>query len=455
MTIEGQLVRHLREASFADLSPAAIDSARREILWTIGTSVAGAASPGSDAVIAFARQMGGCAESTVLGFGDRLPASLAGLVNGVLAKALEYEDKFWLDNFHAYSIGTAVVPAALAVAEHVGQVSGKELLAAVALATDLQARMVKSATGCVATGWNATYCFSSLGAAMVAIRLLKLDQEQAMNAMGLAYAQVTGNYQGHQEGVLGVRMMMGFGVRNGIVAAQLGRLGVTGVHHFLTGKFGLYPLLYGDIKVNLDWLTQGLGKLYLSEKLGFKAYPCCAVIHPVLDALFGLGSNMPAADQVESVLVLGSPRMKIAAEPVEVRKRPTNEIDSQFSIPWAIACGLIDRKISLSHFSQQALGSEPHLDLAARVTIDMNPERSGTSAEIRLKDGRIITTASVTVPKGHGDNPLTIDELVDRYRDCMSHGLKQLDPARTEAAKDLVLRLQDVADIKQLMTLLV
>lgn len=449
-TIEQRLVTHLRSARFEQLPAAAVEGARRELLWAIGTSVAGAAASGADEVIGFVRGQGGVPEAGVLGFPDRVPAALAGFANGVFAKALEYEDKLWLDHSHAYAIGTAVVPATLAITEHLlhkgVRVSGRDVLMAIALATDIQGRMVRAALGSITTGWNSTYTFASLGAAMASIRLLGLPQEQAMHAMGLAYAQTTGNYQGHREGVLGVRMMMGFGVRNGIAAAQLAQLGVTGVHKFLTGEFGIYPLFYRDIPYNLDWLERDLGTFFTGADLGFKAYPCCAVIHPVLDAVLGLGAATPDPASVESVKVFGSPRMKIAAIPVELRKHPQCDVDCQFSIPWAVACALVDRRVSLAHFNGAALGDARYAALAPRVEVDMAAGREGVHAEILLKDGRMVRTATVTIPKGHGDNPLSTAEVVERYRDCMQHAARPWPVARIDAIRDLVLGLADLDD---------
>ncbi len=450
MSIENQLVTHLREARFEQLPAAAVESAQREILWALGTSIAGAAANGSEEVIGFVRQNGGRGESTVWGHGDRVPASLAGFANGVFAKALEYEDKLWLDHAHAYAIGTAVVPAAIAVAERIvaegGRVSGRDLLMAVALATDIQGRMVRAALGSITTGWNSTYNFASLGAAMASIRLFDLPQDKAMNAMGLAYAQTTGNYQGHREGVLGVRLMMGFGVRNGISAAQLADLGVTGVHKFLTGEFGIYPLFYRDIAYNLDWLSRDLGSFFTGADLGFKAYPCCAVIHSVLDAVLGLGDRMPDPAQIESVLVHGNPRMKIAAVPTELRKHPQCDVDCQFSIPWAVACALVDKRVSLAHYRSKALDDARYVVLAPRVDVDMQAGREGVDVEIRLKDGSIVRTGTVTAPKGHFENPLSTAEVVDRYRDCMQYGPTPLARERIEAAKDMILDLPNLAD---------
>lgn len=455
MTVEEQLVRYLRETSFADIPEEAIDAARREVLWTLGTSVAGAGATGSDQIIAFVRQVGGREEATVIGFGDRVPATMAGLANGAFAKALEYEDKYWMDRGHGYAIGTAVVPAAFATAEHIGKVDGKALLEAVALATDVQGRIVQSVPTSLDTGWNATYFPSAFGAAMAAGKLLRLREEEFMNAMGLAYAQTTGHYQAQQEGVLGVRMQMGFGVRNGITAAQLAKLGVTGVKHFLTGKYGLYPLLFKGEPLDMEALTRDLGRRFSGTRLGFKAYPCGAVVHPVLDAVLSLVSeHSPSPESIEAVRVYGTTRMRIMVEPREVRKNPKNHVDTEFSLPWAVACAIVDHKLSFSHFTDKALQDRRYVELARRVDADMDDSRQGVYAEIQLKDGRVLRSKTVLAPKGHPDNPQSTEEMVARYRECVQYGPKPLPKEKTEQAKDLILRLQEVPDVSQVMRLL-
>ncbi|MBI2907859.1 MAG: MmgE/PrpD family protein [Chloroflexi bacterium] len=457
MTVEEQLVRHLCEVSFSDLPEEAIAAARREVLWTLGTSVAGAGASDSEKIIAFVRQVGGRPEATVLGFGDRLPASLAGLANGAFAKALEYEDKYWVDRSHGYSIGTAVVPAAFATAEHLGGVDGKALLEAVALATDVQARMVKAVPSSTETGWNATYIFAAFGATMAASKLLRLDQEQFMNALGLAYAQTTGNRQAQSEPqeVLGVRMQMGFGVRNGITAAQLARLGVTGVHNFLSGGFGLYPLFFKGEGIDMDALTADLGQRFEGTRLGFKAYPCGAVVHPVLDAVLSLlGRNGIQTESIEEVKVYGTTRLKRMVEPRERRQNPKNHIDTEFSLPWAVACTIVDGRLSVAHFTEKALRDPRYAKLARKVETDMDANREGVWVEMKLSDGRALKSERVLAAKGHPDNPQSTDELVEKYRDCVQLSPKPLTRERTEQAKDLVLQLQECTDVTKIVQLL-
>src|SRR4051812_44517367 len=101
-TMEGKLVGHVLNTASADIPEIAMDAARREILWALGTSVAGAAAEGSERVAAYVQQQGGQAEATLIAFGGRYPAAMAGFGNGIFAKALEYEDKFWMDEAHGF-----------------------------------------------------------------------------------------------------------------------------------------------------------------------------------------------------------------------------------------------------------------------------------------------------------------------------------------------------------------
>src|SRR5205814_5147595 len=91
-------------------------------------------------------------ESSVLGCGLRAPATIAALANGGLAHALNYDDSLAGLGLH---LGVTSVPAALAMAERKGGVSGKELLAALAAGNEIMARLGR-ATDAAATGYTET-----------------------------------------------------------------------------------------------------------------------------------------------------------------------------------------------------------------------------------------------------------------------------------------------------------
>lgn len=453
--LEAELIGFLSACRFDDLPPEVVDAAKREVLWTLGTSVAGSGATGSDLIRQFALGIGGNPEATALGYGDRLPASVAGFVNGCYAKALEYEDKFWIDDGHGYAIGTSVVPAAIAAAELIGGTDGRSLLTAVAVATDVQARLVCAVDGLLESGWNATYLYGALGAAMAASMVMGLDEQQIPNAVGLAYAQTCGNFQGQVEGVLGVRMQGGFGVRNGISAAQLAKLGATGTHESLTGKYGLFPLFFAGNRIDLASITSTLGTEFLGTRLGFKAYPCGAVVHPALDALRSLAVPADRVDEIVEIHAYGTPRLEIMSEPLEHRRDPRSHVEAQFSAPWAMACVLVDGDLRLAHFEAEALANPRVRALARKVHIDMAPGRRATHVEIRFSDGSTVRSEPVHAARGNAANPQTTGELVDRFRDCVRHGAQAVDESRTEKAKDLILGLDAVDDTNQIIANLV
>jgi 2-methylcitrate dehydratase PrpD len=273
--LEATLGAHIAGVRFEDLPRAAVDAARRTLIWHVGNALAGSAAPGSDAILRYCGSQGSGSEATVLGTRERLPATMAAFANACFGKAHEYEDKYWLDAAGGFAIGFAVAPAALALAEAGGR-SGRDVLTAIAVAVDLQARLLSAIRDELSpsfTGFNSTYTFANFGTATAAAKVLGLNASQVVDALGLVHAQVAGNFQGQLEGVLGIRLQAGFSTRNGIAAAQLAAMGVGGARQALSGRFGLYRLYYPDRRVDMDSLTDGLGRRWLGERLGYKGYP--------------------------------------------------------------------------------------------------------------------------------------------------------------------------------------
>ena len=439
--LERQLVENLLEVSYEALSPTAEHAARRELVWFLGTALAGSAAPGSAEIAGYLADTGGRPEATVLGHHLMVPAHLAGMANATFAKAYEFEDKLWIGRTHGFGIGMAVVPAVLALAEHRGGLAGRPLIAAIAAATDLHARLISAPVDATfnSIGWNSAYLFSNLGAVAGAARVLQLDAEQTMNAFGLTYAQLAGNYQGQIEGVLGIRLQAGFAVRNGIMAAQLAQRGITGVKSWLTGRYGLFNLFFGSHDVDIASITEGLGARLRGESLGFKAYPCGLVAHRALDSLSDLLKREPVdPSAVAAVRVFGDDHLRIMAEPAETRRSPSSFVEAQFSIPWTCASLIRTGALSLGSFGAGALADTATRRLAALVTVDAAAGRDSSWVEIERRDGTLARGARVTVARGHPDNPLSDAAIRDIYASCVDWA----DPAgRLSAARELAGRL--------------
>jgi len=134
--------RNAATIAFDDLPPAAVRAAKLGVLDTLGVILAATGvAPGLDRFAELAKLDGGRPESTILGFGGRVPAPSAAFVNGASAHAIDFDD------IHD-SMGThpsaPVVSATMALAERLGGASGRELLAAVAVGQDFFVRLTAS-----------------------------------------------------------------------------------------------------------------------------------------------------------------------------------------------------------------------------------------------------------------------------------------------------------------------
>ena len=138
-TLTKQIAGYLARTGYEALDDDALRATKDHILYTLGTILAGSSAPGIKQALAGARALsGGSRESTVLVHGDKLPAALAALVNATMGHSRELDIN---DDRIAYKSSVTVVPAALAAAEKVGHVSGKDLIAAVCLGVDLGIRL--------------------------------------------------------------------------------------------------------------------------------------------------------------------------------------------------------------------------------------------------------------------------------------------------------------------------
>src|SRR4030043_494145 len=116
----------------------------------------------------------------------------AAQVNGTMIHALDYDDGHQVALVH---IGCVAVSTAFAVAERMGRVSGKELITVIALGGDFMARLglaSKPGSSALSAGWHPTTLFGFLGSAAIAGRIIGLDEEKMINALGLAYHQCGG-----------------------------------------------------------------------------------------------------------------------------------------------------------------------------------------------------------------------------------------------------------------------
>ena len=139
MNESAALAKYVANSVFEDLPEKAVAMTKMSFLDALGvTLAAGGLCDECSAFVEIALESGGNEESTILGFGKRVPAHMAAFANGAMAHALDFEDAHDLALVHP---NAATVPAALAMAESIGHVGGKDFIVALAVGCDIVCRL--------------------------------------------------------------------------------------------------------------------------------------------------------------------------------------------------------------------------------------------------------------------------------------------------------------------------
>jgi 2-methylcitrate dehydratase PrpD len=455
------LAKYLVNTKFEDIPNTTVEAAKKEILDQLGVALGGSCKPGVKELLELNKEWGGKAESSVFCFGDRLPAPQAAQVNATMGHALDYDDT----GDGPVHPSVVIVPTAFASAERQGKVNGKELVTAVVMGVDVMCRLgaafrlgLKGPTigGHPGNGWHLTPVYGYFGAAGVAGRIIGLDEEKMLNALGIAYHQSAGNGQCVVDGALTKRMGPGFAARGGILAAAMAARGITGAHNIFEGELGLSTVYHqGNFEVRA--LTQDLGRQFKGTNVEMKPYPCCKGTHGFVEMALALHTkNKIRPEEVKEVRIT-CPGMANLSLPLEVKSHPRNPVDSQFSIPWAVAVVIARGRAGISDFSEEAIISRDILQICDKIKLDMEAgtegkERFRNAMQITMNDGRVFTEKSAGPVNTETVLPFKVYE--SKFRDCVAYAARPIPGKNIDRIVALVQDLEQVEDVRDIIRLL-
>lgn len=452
MSLTDELIDFLIETDFENLPKDVVEGTKKLLIDTVGVALAGSVSTGIEPTINLFRQWGGKTESTVWVFGDRLPSVHTAFVNSMMAHALDFDDTHEKVAIHA---GAAVVPTALAMAECIGKLDGKDLIASIVLGVEVASRLGLAILE-QDKGWHLSGTCGAFSSAAVAGKLLGLNREEMRNALGIAYTQASGTNQSGIDGALTKRMSPGFGARSGVLSAFLAKSGLTGPIDFLEGKYGFFKLYQSD-NYDPSAITKSLGSTFEILTLATKPYPCCRLAHGAIDAVLALiEESHLILDEVEQIIVYGSQALKeLCGKPFEAGER--SEIDAQFSLSYLLISAILRGRVDIENFSQTAVRDPtliPHIGKVHIIVSPDIPNRWAAQVEVKKKDGNVLAKR-VDTPKGQPENPMGLKECEEKFRHCSTFAIKPLNRESLDQFLQGVKSLEDNANVKELVRLLV
>jgi 2-methylcitrate dehydratase PrpD len=301
-------------------------------------------------------------------------------------------------------------------------------------------------------GFHTTATCGALASAVVAGKLYGLELERLLCALGIAASQSAGLRENF--GTMTKPFHAGHAARSGVLSALMAREGWTASEHAIEGPQGFLSVL-GAGKRALEPLgTLGAPWKILTTGVAVKPYPSCACTHSIIDGALELRRTEGIrADDVEELTVgvcAGVPRILI-------HSRPRTGLEAKFSAEFSAAAALTEGRVGMATFQDDRAQDPAIRRLMERVRVVVDPDIPGdlerhmwTRLTVRLRDGRRATIGPRPVP-GHPANPLTLDALREKFRECAGLVL----PAdRVDSVAQIVESLDTCPDLRSLTAIL-
>lgn len=436
---------------FEDLSPEVLRRTKEMVLDTIGCALGGSVMEAGRIFLGFAKDLGGRAEATLAGDGERVDVRLAAGVNAYLANRLDYDETS--RNGH---IASPIVHTALALGERLGA-TGRDCLTAIVAGYEVSSRIGSMAfiadmePGDIRDTVSPNY--KVFGPLVVAARLFGLDAEQVCRALDIAWGtppafnpSFLSDASFHLPNMLKNNYLAC--CETGIEVALLARHGFVGPRDLLDRD---QMAMVADLDFD--------GHPHLLHHMQLKPWSTCRFIHGgielTLEILREEGIDPRAVDRIafRSFHWICSP-------PYENR-RPVYWNDVTWSVPYGIALAALGHPPGPAWYAPERLVDPEIHRLADKVELETLPEASRLFlerggivkplTEVEVRAGGKTFTRRREGYKGDPDRPMTREEVHDKFTRLATHVLE------IEQAEELITRceaLERVDDVGELGRLL-
>ncbi|TBU90300.1 MmgE/PrpD family protein [Phytopseudomonas dryadis] len=423
------------------IAEAARERAKYLILDAVGIALASTRYEFAQRTLSAARELGE-GDSDVIGLGARLSLRDAMLLNGVLVHGLDYDDTHGRGVIHATA---SCLPAALGIAAQY-DASGRDLLTAYVLGMEVATRLGAVARGGFhQVGFHPTGLIGAFGCALIAGKLQGQTTAQLAMTQGIVLSTASGSLEFLEDGAWTKRMHPGWAGVAGLTAATLARHGFTGPKAVYEGRFGLFKSHLGEREAECDYAlaTENLGSTWEVGEVAVKPLPACHFTHAVADAAVILhGQGVRAEDIVRVTALMPRETIAIVCEPEAGKRKPASSYEAQFSVPYAIASGLLRGRFGLPDLEPQGFADPAALALMEKIHYQVDPDSGfprhySGEVIVTLRDGRQLRHREA-INRGAADRPLSSADIVAKYRDNAHTAVA---PQRAEAILDAVFNL--------------
>ena len=435
-SISRQIAEFAVNLKYEELPEEVVNEVKRFLYDSIGCAYGGYHTKDVNILRDIYRDIGGKEEATLIGFGDKLPAVNATLINSLMIRALDFNDIYWKED---PSHPSDIIPAALSVGELV-DASMEEIIVAIVLAYEFEMRLCEFAVpGVRERKWHHA-TLTQFVSPIVAGKMLGLTVDQMVNAIGIS------GCHNHTIGcpTAGKLTMMKntvdpMATQSGVFAALMAQKGYSGTEAVFEGKEGFMDCFGPDW--DKEKLVGKLGESYKILECGMKAFPTEALTHThITCSIKVVKDNDIDYKDIESVTVTTIARACDILFDAH-KYRPESRETADHSLPYCLAAALVDREITTNTFSDEKMKDPAIWEVIDKIKGEasdeferMFPAKQPSKVVVRTTNGNDYEEY-LEYPKGDPREPMTIEDLRTKFN-ALSSSL--LDEKRQKEIEDTI-----------------
>ena len=433
--------RFIVESSFENLPKEVVEAGKRSFLDWISVTLGGTKEPPARILIDFVEELGGEKQASILGHGIRTSTLNAAFVNGAMSHILDYDDAHSETRNHT---SAPLFPVVLAIAENKG-LNGQDLLTAYITGFEVSSRIgLALGKRYYEEGWHATSILGRFGAAAGSSCLMGLKTEQVIHALGLAGTQSGGIRSAF--GTMAKPFHAGKAAADGLLSAMLAQRNFTGPKDIFEDN-SEYVGIFSE-EYDSGHIMKGLGKNYHILTNSFKLHAACLLLHPVIDGLLSIKrEHNPSPEEIESI------ELEVAPLCLSVTDKPrvVDGVEGKFSLHFCSALAMTKGKLGNREFTDALVNDRRIRDLMKKVRVrgNLSLDEAEANVVVGVVNGRRYSR-HITAPKGHPRNPMTFDEILEKFKD-LNRGV--ISEERIAEIAEIVKNLQDLLNIRKLIEL--
>ncbi len=404
----------------------------------LGVAVAGANEPLVGKLRAHSDRMGGYEQASLIGYWQKKNVEQAAMINGAASHALDYDDSSMSMIGHP---SVVLFPGTLALAEWRSH-SGRDFLTAFIVGLQVASTLGE----CVGKshymkGWHATSTLGHVGAAAAAARLLGLNREQTLNALGIAATQAGGLKRVF--GTMCKPFHAGNAAANAVSSVLLAEDGFTSANNIIEGPFGFLSVMASENNVSA---FDHLARQWDIDRVAQKYHASCHGTHaPIEAALEVVKTNCLAIEDIQSIHVSCS---HLAVDAASILA-PQTGLEGKFSINYCVANALLRGHTGMQAFTDEKVHDLRGKALYENITV-IRDDRLG-----ELESRVVINTKSGQTLTGRVDVMTNIPPLSVKAEKIQNKVLDILEPvwgrSKASAVLQTLSKLETVDTMADLM----